>query len=354
MSIYTTDSDRVIAFNANNWSKRWCVRDEQDVTPVSSTVHNLSNVAGNTSFLQPDPPAPPLGFNQPTEANGVIYVGSENGNTYAFKASDGTLLWQQNTGFANASAPTVENGTVYIGSSSIYALNALNGAVRWKYPTSDVVTSSPVLVNGVVYVSSYDGHVYALDAVTGNLRWRFSVDGLARIYDTPTVANGVVYFGTGDGYNHVYAVNAANGKLLWRNNVGPIVDSSATVVNGIAYIGTRDGLYALNVNDGSTRWLFKTPYVDTQPAFAHNILYFSAGDGVYAIDASDATLLWHNSLQTTQATSLNSPMLLQGDLYIASYDGSSNLTLYMLNTDNGVETKLALLYGSLHSFTIAP
>ncbi len=196
MSIYTAEDDRVIAYNANNWTKRWCVRDEQDVTPISSTVHSLSNVIDSASFIKPDPPAPPLGFNQPTEANGIIYVGSENGNTYAFKASDGTLLWQQNTGFANASAPTVEHGTVYIGSGSIYALNAQNGAVRWKYPTSDVVTSSPVLVNGIVYVSSYGGYVYALDAATGNLRWRFSVAGLARIYDTPTVTNGVVYFGT--------------------------------------------------------------------------------------------------------------------------------------------------------------
>jgi hypothetical protein len=58
----------------------------------------------------------------------------------------------------------VANGVVYVGSNdgNVYALNARTGTLLWSYTTGwDVLDSSPVVANGVVYVGSWDSNVYA-------------------------------------------------------------------------------------------------------------------------------------------------------------------------------------------------
>ena len=71
------------------------------------------------------------------------------------------------------SSPAVVNGVVYIGSDdgNVYALNASTGAMLWSFTTGGRVESSPTVVNGVVYIGSDDDNVYALNASTGNKLW---------------------------------------------------------------------------------------------------------------------------------------------------------------------------------------
>ena len=70
------------------------------------------------------------------------------------------------------SSPAVVNGVVYIGSGdgNVYALDASTGATLWSYDTGDPAQSSPAVVNGVVYINSFrdsnNGNVYALNAST--------------------------------------------------------------------------------------------------------------------------------------------------------------------------------------------
>src|SRR6266568_3974340 len=51
----------------------------------------------------------------PAVANGVVYVGSYDGNVYALKASTGGKLWSHNVGNWVYSSPAVANGVVYVG-----------------------------------------------------------------------------------------------------------------------------------------------------------------------------------------------------------------------------------------------
>ncbi len=106
----------------------------------------------------------------PAVANGVVYVGSYDGNVYALKASTGGKLWSHNVGNWVYSSPAVANGVVYIGSedNNVYALNARTGAKLWSYATGGEVTeSSPAVANGVVYVGSLDHKVYAFGLKNG-------------------------------------------------------------------------------------------------------------------------------------------------------------------------------------------
>ena len=49
-------------------------------------------------------------------ADGVVYVGSDDGKVYAFNASTGATLWTAATGLAVESSPAVSDGVVYVGS----------------------------------------------------------------------------------------------------------------------------------------------------------------------------------------------------------------------------------------------
>ncbi len=68
------------------------------------------------------------------------------------------------------SSPIVENGVVYVGSSdgNIYALDAKTGKLIWRYATSGRIWSSPTYWKGAVYVGSSDNRLYALNAPTAN------------------------------------------------------------------------------------------------------------------------------------------------------------------------------------------
>jgi len=48
--------------------------------------------------------------------NGVVYIGSEDGNVYALNARTGAKLWSYFTGFRVTSCPAVANGILYVGS----------------------------------------------------------------------------------------------------------------------------------------------------------------------------------------------------------------------------------------------
>jgi outer membrane protein assembly factor BamB len=53
----------------------------------------------------------------------VVYVGSSDDNIYALNASTGALLWSYTTGGKVGASPAVANGMLYVGSEdyNIYA-----------------------------------------------------------------------------------------------------------------------------------------------------------------------------------------------------------------------------------------
>jgi len=63
-------------------------------------------------------------------ANGVVYIGSQDGKLYALDAETGTVLWTYMTGLPIDSSPTVTNGMLYVGSwnGKVYAFGLPPGA----------------------------------------------------------------------------------------------------------------------------------------------------------------------------------------------------------------------------------
>jgi outer membrane protein assembly factor BamB len=72
-------------------------------------------------------------------ANGVVYVGSADGDLYALSTATGTRLSGTATGGVVASSPAVSDGTVYAGSADgkLYAFNLAAGLQVPRRPGPD-------------------------------------------------------------------------------------------------------------------------------------------------------------------------------------------------------------------------
>ncbi|MEF8827254.1 MAG: PQQ-binding-like beta-propeller repeat protein, partial [Halapricum sp.] len=80
-------------------------------------------------------------------------------------AQKGTQRWSHETDGGIRSSPAVADGVVYVGSNdgNVYALDADDGTERWTFQTGQRVRSSPAVTSDAVYVGSADAYVYAID-----------------------------------------------------------------------------------------------------------------------------------------------------------------------------------------------
>ncbi len=277
----------------------------------------------------------------PAVANGVAYIGSADSQAasklYAFSAAGTTgcsgtrktckPLWTgtiQPFGNYIVSSPAVANGVVYVGSEDgvLYAFSAAgttgcSGTPRtckplWTATTRGAIESSPAVVNGVVYVGSDDTKLYAFSAAgtTGCSGTRkrckplwtgtTGATGGPIGYSSPAVANGMVYVGAGaSGGGKLYAFSAAGTtncsgtpktcKPLWTG----VTDdasfwTSPAVANGVVYIGSElHTLYAFSAagttNCSGTRTKTCKPLwhgggrgAFTSPAVANGVVYIAS------------------------------------------------------------------------------
>jgi eukaryotic-like serine/threonine-protein kinase len=325
----------VYAFNAENGAQLWNVSFvagpyEPPTAPAvfgktifmggwnSILALNITNGNMTWNYFYPSPVRTEV-ISSPTTLNGVAYVAFENGNIYAFNATDFTQLWSSRPGIEiQYSSPAVVNDILYIGSTTtyasyvnpedgVYAVNATNGNSLWNFTNIASVNSSPAVADGKVYVGSWDGTLYALNGTSGSQIWNYHLHSLnttssIRIWNntpterqfsaidagavssSPAVAKGIVYVGTLDG--NLYAMNATNGDRLWNFTTGGWVVSSPAVVGGVIYFGSYDNnIYALNATNGKLMWNYTTGgEVDSSPAVVNGILYVGSNDGtIYAL-----------------------------------------------------------------------
>jgi len=359
-----------------NWTQFHFAPDHKGLNPYENVLN--THTVGNLSLLWTYTTGGPVLQSPPIVANGVVYIGSNDGNVYALKASTGTLLWSFPTGEVMAVSPAlaVSNGAVYVGSNSgggpfpFYALQASTGAVLWSYGTAVGTASPPTIVNGVVYIGGFDWD-YALNASDGNQIWRGETQystassmafaegavyssrnsGLfSAEYSSPAVANGVVYFATdmvslnaSDGtrgcsadLNGVAAANAITCDVLWNYTAGGSVTySSPAIANGVVYFGSDGGnVYALNADNGALLWSYaNSGAVQSSPAVANGVVYIGSDDNnLYALNASTGAQLWS---YTTGGSVESAPAVANGVVYVGSDDG--NVYAFGLTGDAGTK-----------------
>ncbi len=311
----------------------------------------------------------------PTVSEGVVYIGSGDGNVYALDVRTGELRWRYAAGSPVTSTPAVAVGTVVISAldGTIQAITATTGARRWVtrtgadaplpwgHESGDTWTSSPAIAGGVVVVGSGDGSLYALDLSTGAVRWKAPTG--RRIRSSPAVSGKMVVVGSGDG--RVYGFDLDTGRERWRFATNGVdfksdtfgydrktVQASPAIAGNLVVIGARDGfLYGLDFATGTQRWVVdhQISWVNCSVAIADGAVYTGTSDGqfVQAVDAAAGRELWRKEkLGIVWA----SPTVAGPVLYVATTRGS----LIAFDRASGAERwRVPLPAGSFSSPVIA-
>ncbi|SDN01902.1 Outer membrane protein assembly factor BamB, contains PQQ-like beta-propeller repeat [Halogranum gelatinilyticum] len=225
----------------------------EDVLVVGNTAYFTSNldsetlVALDTDSGVPrwtDTPAPIL----PRAYGDGLLVGPtldrDEGVLRAVSAETGTTQWSRELTLADPYrlVPTVADGTVFYGDTTLYALDAETGETRWTYETPDDSGLAPVVAGDTVYVvAEFSGLVVALDAETGEVRWERTVER-AESVESPAVTADTLYLAAG---RAAIGLDTSDGTERFRVGVpGGGVDSFA-LAGGTLYVGSGETVVAL-------------------------------------------------------------------------------------------------------------
>jgi len=255
----------------------------------------------------------------PTLADGTIYqaymdftpcpqgASGPTGFVTAMDAETGREKWRYK-GQPFESSPLLHDGILYVGSwdGNVHAIRAKTGRRVWTHQTGNRVNTSAAYSKGRIFIANQDGTVFALNAKTGRRAWSAS-QATEFFYATPAVAYGRVFIGSSDGT--MYAYGARTGKLLWARSLGTYVYSSAAIYDRKVYAGSYDGrFYALDAATGDVRWKRDMPSaVHAPPVVMKGLVYVSTcatcgsaaarfvktgKDGTTAFDARTGKFRW--------------------------------------------------------------
>ena len=284
----------------------------------------------------------PASNSSPGVVDGIVYVGSLDGNLYAVDAASGQVRWSAATGGSiGLSSPAVDGGRVFIGSADqkLYAFDASTGTQLWSAATGATIEAPPSVANGVVYAAS--DKLYAFDAATGALEWSADTGGPV-LFSSPTVVGGRVYVGAFDQATlagPLEAFDAASGTRLWTAITFGDIEGAPVVVGSSVYVASGFGVEAFDAATGATVWTKVTiSDVLTTPVVADGLVYISAQAGtVQALDAATGATVWTTSVLTrAEQFEFSSPALANGVLYVAGSDAvGSGGQLWALNSATG-------------------
>ncbi len=253
---------------------------------------------------------------------GMVFVGDDNGYTYALNAQTGKPVWAFYGWNMTMSNPLVSGDKVFVSTGNAY----FNYANTMKYLRGQRPVRGPGL-----------NAIYALDRRTGRQVWAFHPFGEAM--PTPLLDGGYLYAGTGDG--HIYKLSAETGALAWKTDVVSFISmSSLAQGDGRLFVGGTDPNYFYAVDEATGRIAWKTTLPDLvatglgdcTPAYADGVVvqemtvmsHDEAGpvaNVLVALDAKDGNILWKARFPdgpTPPAMKTATPIIVDGVVYEGS------------------------------------
>lgn len=241
--------------------------------------------------------------NQPVADTGILFVSSSgdslnHGYLDAYRASDGTRLWEHDEGLNSSVLLGTANGVLYANTGQVVdALRSADGTTLWQARMSGPVAAPPIVAGTVVYLNNY-GKVDALGAATGAQVWQYTPPHLASPSDLTVSVGGDLVFASNS--SRLNALHASDGTLAWYNEYRGLVGGSS-YANGVLYLTASGILDALNPSDGSSIWSMPLSGTASWPAvLTGGTLYQSRSDAetatpagyLYALNPTSGAVLW--------------------------------------------------------------
>ncbi|MCA1747690.1 MAG: PQQ-binding-like beta-propeller repeat protein, partial [Bacteroidales bacterium] len=318
----------------------------------------------------------------PVVCNGVIVVGSADGNVYGITL-DGKLKWKINTGSGVEAPALIQNEIAYVGNyeGKVFAIEVSSGRTLWTYATEGQIIgaanywepegagrgsgrtgnagksgsanggSRGSVEGGVIVVGSYDYYLHGIDAATGEGLWKYEADNF--LNGAPAIVDGVAVFGGCDGLLH--QVRVKDGALVSRKEVASYIAGSVAADQGVTYVGDYDGKFTcMELSSGREVWSFKDEATDlpfiAAPSLSKDKVYIGSRDKyVYCFDKKDGKLQWKvNTGGRVDA----SPVLVREKLIVATLrgdllimDSSDGRTLWSYELGSAITGNPAVIDG---------
>ena len=284
----------------------------------------------------------------PAVQNGIVYVGTGEGNLYALTADTGRLLWIASVRSPINSSPVVADGKVFFGANNgtLYAVDAKNGNMiytKGAFQTSDYIHSSPIYNEGMVVLSSNDGYVYGVLASSAKAKWATRMPATTTD-NSPILAAGRIYVGSG---SNLFALNPSSGRTYWVKAFSSEVAQSPTANDNSVFVITNENKVYAFENTGKTLW--KKPIIlSYAPAasatVAGNMLIVPQRRGMISMyDIATGELKWQYTIRPLPSNAVNAAPR-QDYVNITTSPVVANGTLYIL-TDNGELIAFSTLKG---------
>lgn len=218
----------------------------------------------------------------PSVAEGIAYVGDEDGTLRALSVATGEILWRRNfTGWVYP--PAIVDNQLVVGGQEhrLYGLDAATGKVLWETPLNQELVYRPIAVgDGAVVVTTFAGEILALSAEDGSQLWQ-AQDTVVNL--SPMVTAGRLYFRTFGG--HLKVRRQDSGALLWEVRLqGPVTPPVS--VDG-AHVIAADGAGNIVVLDAATGERLWQDAAQGRPigspiALDDKVVLFTIGAGIQA------------------------------------------------------------------------
>lgn len=236
---------------------------------------------------------------------GVIYVGSGNGQLYGFDAKTGKLVLELSAEEKAPirSTPLINNGRLYFGdwNGLVYCYLLDEERMRWKkktyrgekpYETFGGVVSEFVSYKGLLYLGARNPMMNILLEETGEKEWTYTDGEGGWMIGDPVIYRDTLYIGGSDNLS-MYAFGTETGKPLWRHNGGkniytkPIVTEDWLIYScGNGYNPNDTGkIYVLDRITGKEIGSYETSNgIFSSPILMGNKIVFGCYDGnIYSV-----------------------------------------------------------------------
>ena len=225
-----------------------------------------------------------IGFESaPTATNGVLYLVDTDTNLYAIDESNGTTLWQADTGGGSGSTPAITSQGAFTSEPCNTDGFALGTGVQLfadRKACSGGGGATAVVANDVFYALQGDlGNGISVDAGTGAQLGTFTADAV------PAFDAATGYFLQAATLN---ARSLSDNSVLWSFSGDGALTTSPLVVDQFVIVGSSIGnVYALDAATGAQVWTSNTAGAAVAMATGTMPSGMAAGDGLLVVPAGN-------------------------------------------------------------------
>ncbi len=209
-------------------------------------------------------------LHEPIVIGDSVYFVNSNDAVFAVARRDGSVRWRYRRNAPGGITASGHAGLASFGrriyaafsDGTVACLDASDGSVLWSQDTAreldDLDTSNPghaaidvdttpVVIDDMVYVASYTAGVFALDAVGGGQRWR-----LGDLRGVSGLGSDGRYLYAASSQAGLVKIDPLDGTIVWRREAGNLAAIGAVAIgDGLLAVPSADqAMYVVRTDSG--------------------------------------------------------------------------------------------------------